>query len=129
MKELINKRNRIICEKSEYFSSDQELQEISTRIADQEATENREKIMKNFAYFSENPDQIELQKMWKTLKSICPKIKPSLPSAKRNLKGKLVSSQKDIKNLLAAEYKNRLRSWPMRHDLKQVEKRKEQLFE
>ena len=69
-----------------------------------------------------------MQKMWKVLKTILPKIKP-LASAKRNFKGKIISSQKDIKNLLALEYKNRLRTRPMRNDLKLVAKRKEEIFD
>ena len=84
--------------------------------------------MKNFEYFSENPEKIQVQKMWKSLKNICPKLKPTLPSAKRNLKGKIVSSQKDIKQVLAAEYKNRLRTRPMRNDLKSVKYRKNKIF-
>ena len=46
-----------------------------------------------------------MQKMWKTLRT--PKIMLTLPSAKRNHKGKLISGQKEIKHLLAKKYKNR----------------------
>ena len=53
--------------------------------------------MKEFQYFSENPENINIQKMWKSLKKICPKVKPILPCAKQNHKGK---------NLLSKEYKN-----------------------
>ena len=66
-------------------------------IAEAEADENRAKIMKEFQYFSENPENINIQKMWKSLKKICPKVKPILPCAKQNHKGK---------NLLSKEYKN-----------------------
>ena len=107
----------------------QVIDEINKLIADEEAKENRKTIMKHFAHFSENPEKIEMQKMWKVLKTISPKIKPPLASAKRNFKGKIISSQKDIKNLLALEYKNRLRTRPMRNDLKLVAKRKEEIFD
>ena len=83
--------------------------------------------MKNYAYFSENPDKLEMQKI-RILKSICPKLKPSLPCAKRNIRGNIMSSQKDIKKFLAAEYKNRLRIRPMRIDLKMVQNRKRRIF-
>ena len=108
---------------------EKEILAIEIEIAEQAAKENREKIMKLFSYFSENPDKLEMQKMWKILKSICPKIKPSLPCAKRNIRGKIVSSQKDIKNLYAAEYRNRLRTRPMRMDLMTVENRRKQIFD
>ena len=110
-------------------SLNEEIDEMSNLIADEEAKENREKIMKQFKYFSDNPDKIEMQKMWKTLKRVCPKLKPTLPCAKRNLKGKIISSQQDIKRLLLSEYKNRLRTRPMREDLKIVGARKQQIFE
>ena len=124
LKDLINKRNQLV--KNEEFGK--ETEEINKLIASLEAKENRDKIMKNFEYFSENPEKIQVQKMWKSLKNICPKLKPTLPSAKRNLKGKIVSSQKDIKQVLAAEYKNRLRTRPMRNDLKSVKYRKNKIF-
>ena len=66
--------------------------------------------------------------MWKTLKRICPKLSPTLPCAKRNLRGKIISSQQDI-NLLSAEYKNRLRTRKMRDDLEGVRIRKKNIFE
>ena len=69
-----------------------------------------------------------MQRMWKTLKRICPKLKPTLPCAKKNLRGKIISSQQDIKNLLLTEYKNRLRTRPMRDDLEDVGKRKNAIF-
>ena len=40
------------------------------------------------------------------MKKLCPKLKPTLPSAKRNHAGKIVSAQSEIKKLLAKEYKN-----------------------
>ena len=96
-------------------------------IAEVESKENRDKIIKEFKYLSDNPEKNELQKMWKSLKKICPKFKVSLPCAKRNLKGKIISSQQDIKNKLSAEYKNRLRTRPMRDDLKSVQDRKRKM--
>ena len=132
IKTLINKRNNLIKDKEGHSNTeamDKDIDEITNCIADVEAGEKREKILKHFKFFSENPDKIEMQKMWKMLKRVCPKLKPTLPCAKRNLKGKIVSSQKDIKNLLAAEYKNRLRTRPLRDDLKMVGIRKADLFE
>ena len=70
-----------------------------------------------------------MQKMWKTLKNICPNQKPILPAAKKNHQGKIVSSKNDIKNLLAKEYKNRLRSRPYRHDMIETKSRRKRLFD
>ena len=108
---------------------DRKIAQVENRIAEREAKEKRDQIMEQFSYFSENPEKIELQKMWKSLKAICPKLKPTLPCAKRNLKGNIISSQKDIKNLMAAEYKNRLRTRPIRNDLKHVLNRRKDIFD
>ena len=121
---LIDKRNKLLKQKGSSFENDR----ISKLIADIEAQENRNKIMKSFHYFSEHPENIQMQKMWKALKAICPKLKPTLPSAKKNHRGKIISGQKDIKNLLAKEYKNRLRTRPVRQDYKSVQIRKNQIF-
>ena len=110
-------------------ASEKEIDEINLSIAETEAAENREKILKQFQFFSENPENIEMQKMWKCLKSICPKVKPSLPSAKRNFKGKIISGRKEIKNLLAKEYRNRLRTRPARPEFLPTRLRRKRIFE
>ena len=98
-------------------------------IAEEEAFQNREKILKQFNFFSENPERIEMQKMWKFLRNICPKVKPILPSALRNHQGKIVSSKNDIKKLLAKEFENRLRQRPYRHDLVASKLRRKKIFD
>ena len=79
MARLIDKRNKLIKEGNSY-----ELDEISREIAEFEADEIRNQIMKNFKFYSDNPENISLQKMWKLLKKVKPKTNPTLPTAKRN---------------------------------------------
>jgi hypothetical protein len=98
------------------------------KIAELKATEIRSKIMNNFKIYSENPENMSLPKAWKLLKKISPKTNPTLPTAKRNHKGKLISGPKEIKTLLAKEYKNRLRSRPIRPDLKETKQRRQKIF-
>jgi hypothetical protein len=45
-----------------------ELDELSKTIAVFEADEIRSQIMKNFKFYSENPENISMPKMWKLLK-------------------------------------------------------------
>jgi hypothetical protein len=52
---------------------------------------------------------VSLQQMWKIKKKTWPKKAPSLPLAKRNQKGRIVSSPKDIIHTLHKEYSDRLR--------------------
>ena len=67
--------------------------------------------------------------MWKLFNKLWPKNKSSVPAAKKNHRGKIVSSHKDIKNLLMREYKDRLRSRPTRPDLKSHKIRRNKIFE
>ena len=121
---LIDKRNMIIED-----GSNSELNQLNTEIAMFEASEVRNQIMKNFKFYSENPENISLQKMWKLLKKLCPKSSPTLPTAKRNHKGQIISSPEGVKKLLANEYKNRLRTRPIRPDLKELNLRKKKIFQ
>ena len=66
--------------------------------------------------------------MWKTLKSIGPKHGNTLPIAKKNHRGVLISDPKEIRPLLAKEYKQRLRNRPIRPDLKYLKRRRKEIF-
>ena len=71
-----------------------------------------------------------MQQIWREkIKRIWPKTGPSLPVAKRNHKGKIVSGPRDIKNLLAREYKDHLRSRPIRPDLVILQRRRKKIFQ
>ena len=98
-------------------------------ISNEEAEENRAKIVENFRQLSEDPERVNLNQMWKKMKKLWPKEGVTVPTAKRNHKGKIVTGPKDIKNVLAKEYKDRLRSRPIRPDLRNMKIRKEKIFE
>ena len=93
-----------------------------------EAKENRDFIVQNFKQFSENPENVNLKEVWKVLKKIEPKHKSSLPIAKRNHKGKLVSSPYEIRKLLSKKYKQRLRSRPLRPDMGNLKDRRKKII-
>ena len=124
---LINKRNKlkIIPENNE---NTKYLADIEEKISKLEAEENREMIGKNFKKFSMDPENINLSEMWKALKNICPKNGNALPIAKKNHKGELISNQDEIRILMAKEYKQRLRSRPMRPDLGDIKQRRDEIF-
>ena len=122
---LIDKRNALVKNKA----PSEEINNLDSIIADKQASHNREKILKNFKTFSENPENIQMNKMWKLMKNICPKIKQTPPTAKKNYKGKLISTKEGLKNLLANEYKNRLRTRPVREDYKSMKLRRKKIFE
>ena len=94
-----------------------------------EAEENRNTIIKHFKSLSDNPEKVNLQQVWKSLKKLWPKFGRILPTAKRNHKGKIVSGQSELKKLLAKEYKERLRPRPVRPDLSLLRDRRKVIFQ
>ena len=125
LKTFINQRNTML----QTESNKEKLEQIEISIADEEAKEIYEKIAKQFKEFSDDPEKINRNKMWKSFKQLWPKNNGSVPVAKKDHTGNIVSSQKDIKNLLLREYTNRLRSRPVREDLKSLKSRRTKIFE
>ena len=124
---LINERNKLVKNnKSEEGLA--KIKEIEETIADVEAEESRNIVMENFKKFSDNPEYVNIQEVWKLMKNICPKYEAALPIAKRNFKGKLTTDPGEIKTLLAKEYKQRLRTRPVRPDLGDLKDRKRVIF-
>ena len=124
---LISQRNELK-RNSDGYENERKVEEIEEAISNLEAEESREFIMKTFQKFSEDPESLNLTEMWKVLKKVGPKSKNTLPIAKLNHRGKLVSNPKEIKKLLAKEYKQRLRSRPTRPDLGDIKNRRKEIF-
>ena len=124
---LISRRN--VLSRNEDQESKDKVQEINQQISSLEAEDNRNKLVEKFQYFSDNPENLNMSQMWKLLKKIWPKVGISLPTAKRNHMGKIVSGARELKILLAKEYKERLRTRPVRPDLKQLKVRKNRIFQ
>ena len=70
-----------------------------------------------------------MSQMWKLLKKLWLKTGISLPTSKKNHKGKIVSGAEELKLLMAKEYKQRLRTSPIRPDLKSMGIRKNRIFQ
>ena len=102
------------------------MNEIISKI---EAETNRNKILKHFKNISDNPDNVNLSQVWKKMDKLWPKVGSNLPSAKKNHKGRIVSEPNELKVLLAKEYKERLRTRPVRPDLENLEQRRKRIFE
>ena len=66
--------------------------------------------------------------MWRLYKKLWPKTGVSVPTAKKDHRGKMISTPRGIKKLLVKEYKDRLRSRPYRPDLQQLKKRRKRIF-
>ena len=118
---LINDRNKL--DKNQ--ENEELMCQIDQKISEIEAEENRKIIVENFSQFAEDPENLDRGKMWKLLGKLWPKNGVSIPTAKRNHKGKIVSAPGELKQQIAKEYKDRLRTMPFRPDMKTMKMRKE----
>ena len=123
---LIDKKNRLT--KIDNDESREEVIKLDEEILTAEAETNRNGIMKHFNKFAENPENINLGQVWKSMNKISPKFVHSVQSAKKNHDVKIVSAPNELKKLLAKEYKERLRMRPVRPDLNCLEERKDRIF-
>ena len=85
----MNQRNKL--KKKQNLSEKEESDLIKTEsmIADACEDENRNKVMDNFKNVNGNNGNLSHQGVWKLKKKYFPKIKPSLPVGKKNLKNQL----------------------------------------
>ena len=123
--DLINERNKI----SKNETNKEKLKKLEIKISNIEAEINFEKIKSNFENLSQDPENVNITEIWKKLNKLWPKFTPTLPAAKKNHFGKVVSDSKELKKLLAKEYTERLRTRPVRNDISELEDRKKAIFE
>ena len=110
---LINQRNSLVGMKKNMI----QVEDLNKAISEMEAEDNREKILEHFKCYSDDPERINVTQMWKTVSKLWPKCGTTLPTTKKNHMGKIISGPRELKKLLAKEYKERLRSRPVRPDL------------
>ena len=123
---LIDRRNELMKINDEKSKSEAAV--LDEEISNEEAEINRNKIMQNFKSYSEDPENINLGQVWKTLNKLWPKFGVSVPSAKKDHMGKFVTAPSKLKKLLAKEYKGRLRTRPVRPDLGSLEQRRRRIL-
>ena len=68
------------------------------------------------------------QGIWKIKRKIFPKIKPSLPVAKKNIKNQLITNPEELKKLYLETFKYRLRHRPAQPGFESLLDDQEELF-
>ena len=91
------------------------------------AEENRNKIVEIFSQLAGNEDDTSHAGVWAIHRRIFPKNCETLPFAKKNLEGKIISSQKELKDLYLNTFKRRLCHRPIKKDLERIKSLKEEL--
>ena len=125
MLKLIDKRNKIV----KNGANKSTIEGLDEAISKLEAEINYNKIKENFDKYKEDPEKIDLKEVWKTIQKLWPKCGSLLPTAKLNHVGRIVSEPTELKALLSKEYKERLRTRPIRPDLKPMEDKKTKIFD
>ena len=85
--------------------------------------------MDTFKELSDTDGTTNVNGMWGLKRKIFPKNLKQLPTAKKTVDNKIVSSQDDLKKLYLDTFQHRLRHRPMKDDLKYLEILKEELCE
>ena len=84
--DLINLKNNLMKNMNEP-SVKTKIDALNDIISNKEAEEYRAKIVETFEKLSGDPENINLQSMWKRMKKLWPKEGVTIPTAKRNNKG------------------------------------------
>ena len=90
----------------------EELDKVEAKVYNIIAEANRNKVVENFNILKNSAGSTNTSGVWKMIRKIYPKNKESLPFAKKDFQGKLISSQKELKCLYLDTFKNRLRNRP-----------------
>ena len=91
------------------------------------AEENENKVVENFKEFASADGLLNVHGMWKVKRKIFPKNRESLPLAKIDFDGKLITSQNKLKSLYLETFIHRLRSSPRKDELNWLRELKEEL--
>ena len=104
-----------------------QLEEVEMKISELSAKENRNKVVENFATLATSDGTTNQRGVWDIKRKIFPKNKESLPFAKTDFEGKLVTSQKELKALYLKTFTSRLRHRPIKKGLENLKVLKEEL--
>ena len=97
-------------------------------ITEEICARNKRVIMEQISEMSDTSGHFSRLKMWKIKQRLCPKNGPSVPVAKKDTFGNLVTNRKQLQELYVSCYKNRLRHRTIRPEYSQMKANKEYLF-
>jgi hypothetical protein len=123
--ELVQKMKKANDEQKEDLQ--RELEEVEMKISELSAKENRNKVVENFATLTTIDGTTNQRGVWDIKRKIFPKNKESLPFAKTDFEGKLVTSQRELKSLYLKTFTSRLRHRPIKKGLENLKVLKEEL--
>ena len=96
---LMEKRRKLKKMESLNESDEIELKKVEETIAEKCEESNRKRVSENFKDIGGNTGNLCHQGIWNIKKKYFPKVKPSLPAGKKNLKEQLITNPAELKEL------------------------------
>ena len=129
---LLEERSSIIqkikkADEEELESLKSSLSKLETEISRLTAEENRNTVVNNFQELSNTDGSTNINGMWNLKKKVFPRNVETLPVAKKNYDGRLVTSQKELKTLYLSTFSHRLRHRPVKESFQYLKALKEEL--
>ena len=123
MNSLFVKRRTAIDKKKK-----KEKESIEEELRIEDAIKNMKKIKKNLNEINHNPNSKQTG-IWKVKTKFFPKKMTTLPTAKYNKNGQIITGKVELKQIYLEHFHHRLRERPIRPDLEQYKKEIENEFE
>ena len=100
--------------------------EYESQLKKEQAQLNMNRIQSNLSKLEESGSK--QHNIWKVKNKFHPKIKPTLPVAKKNLSGKIVTNPEELKNVYIDHFVHRMRSRPIKPGMEQYQSEVEKRF-
>ena len=126
--ELMEKRKMLKKKQNQTEDDEEEISNLELAIAEKCQEINRNKVIKNFGDLGGNSGNLKHQGIWNIKKKFFPKIKPSLPVGKKNMKNQLITNPEELKELYLQTFKYRLRHRPAQPGFEDLLEMQEELF-
>ena len=124
--ELRNKL-KVVADNIELAQVNDEIENVEDLICNLASSENTKKVRDILETLATSDGMFSQIGCWKVKRKMFPKNMKSVPSAKMNNKGRLISSPEELKVLYSDTYKHRLRHRPIKPGLEFVKKIKDDL--
>ena len=103
------------------------LTEVEKKVSTLTADENRKKVVDNFELLSNTDGSTNTNGLWNLKRKVFPKNAETLPFAKKNFEGRMITSQKELKTLYLETFSHRLRHRPVKQSFRYLQSLKEEL--
>ena len=125
---LMEKRKVLKQKSSLSEKEEEELLKLELAVAEKCEDINRKRVIENFGDLGGRNGDLKHQGIWNVKRKYFPKITPSLPMGKKNIKNRLITNPNELKELYLKTFKHRLRHRPAQPGFEGLLDTQEELF-